>query len=434
MLARAFHRLMNEETRFRRDEGGQILVFTALAGLVLVMMVATVFNIGMVVGEKMKVQNAADTAAYSQAVWEARVLNFIAYTNRAIISHMVTIAFCTAWVSVDDFWNNMDTIFSFGVYEIPFGIGAAIQAVVTAIIAVCDIIVTVADFVRPYAEYWVKKATRYQGKVLNDLFASAQAVISRDVRQNIDPDIQINTGPSGSNFSDLNRGNVSNVVAHATIPFASISSVYRNSSDGFTRGESLPRKIGIKTPNPLYPLQPWPETLLEFGWEGKFTIKRDGIRQQESYYLDALDGTYHKRTPGVGWANNDSPNLGEHKFYNYRFPSTDYYRDPARFPSVYMLATKSGANVRETQIPLLGIESSRDINAVARAQVFYWDPDRVRSFMLSSFIPNFPFSHSEPLEPNLFNPFWHAKLAPPDDYLDSVARDIVSTTPLSNGP
>ena len=62
----------------------------------------SVFNVGMAVGEKMKIQNAADNAAYSAAVWEARYMNLVAYTNRAMVANYDTIATLTAiWSFID---------------------------------------------------------------------------------------------------------------------------------------------------------------------------------------------------------------------------------------------------------------------------------------------------------------------------------------------
>ncbi|MBS0553370.1 MAG: hypothetical protein JSS47_12720, partial [Proteobacteria bacterium] len=50
------------------------------------------FNSGRAVDEKLRITNAADSAAYSVAVLEARALNFDAYSNRAIVANQVAIA------------------------------------------------------------------------------------------------------------------------------------------------------------------------------------------------------------------------------------------------------------------------------------------------------------------------------------------------------
>lgn len=78
--------------KIRSYQNGQALVLflafaAALTGILLV-----AFNSGQVSNAKMRAMNAADAAAYSGAVWQARTLNFQAYMNRAMIVNEVTIA------------------------------------------------------------------------------------------------------------------------------------------------------------------------------------------------------------------------------------------------------------------------------------------------------------------------------------------------------
>lgn len=76
----------------RRPHSGQALVTTLallagmLGGFVLL------FNSGQVVNDKMRLTNAADAAAFSAALWQARSLNYQAYLNRAIVANEVAIA------------------------------------------------------------------------------------------------------------------------------------------------------------------------------------------------------------------------------------------------------------------------------------------------------------------------------------------------------
>jgi len=65
--------------------GLSLVVAGALFGLVL-------FNTGRVVSDKTRLVNAADAAAYSGLVWQARALNFQAYTNRAMVANQVAMA------------------------------------------------------------------------------------------------------------------------------------------------------------------------------------------------------------------------------------------------------------------------------------------------------------------------------------------------------
>lgn len=83
---------MRKAAKSGGTERGQALPL----GLFLLFISASVmyymFNTGQVVGEKMRVTNAADAAAYSVGVQQARALNYDAYTNRAIVANEIAIA------------------------------------------------------------------------------------------------------------------------------------------------------------------------------------------------------------------------------------------------------------------------------------------------------------------------------------------------------
>ena len=85
--------------RLRKDEEGQALVLGAIFGLILALCVLSTVGLGRAVYDKMQLQTAADAAAYSQAAVEARVLNFTAYTNRAMVVHYASIMAASAYLT-----------------------------------------------------------------------------------------------------------------------------------------------------------------------------------------------------------------------------------------------------------------------------------------------------------------------------------------------
>jgi hypothetical protein len=87
----------------RRQRGQTVLWFLATIAACCCVF-ALVYNVGQVTNHKEATINAADAAALSGALVEARMLNFEAYTNRAIIANEVTIA---QIVSLDS-WLNYD--------------------------------------------------------------------------------------------------------------------------------------------------------------------------------------------------------------------------------------------------------------------------------------------------------------------------------------
>ncbi|HLK99522.1 MAG TPA: pilus assembly protein TadG-related protein [Myxococcaceae bacterium] len=78
---------------------GQTMILGVVALLVLALIVFVTFNVTVAVQQKVKLQNYADAKAFSMAVAEARTLNYMAYTNRAIASAYVGMANVHAYMS-----------------------------------------------------------------------------------------------------------------------------------------------------------------------------------------------------------------------------------------------------------------------------------------------------------------------------------------------
>ena len=75
-----------------RSQSGQALIFALFFLLIGCLALFFLFSAGQITADKMRVTNTADAAAYSGAVWRARVLNYDAYTNRAIVANEIAIA------------------------------------------------------------------------------------------------------------------------------------------------------------------------------------------------------------------------------------------------------------------------------------------------------------------------------------------------------
>lgn len=70
---------------------GQAAVFVILFSAILIVSTFSMFKAGKLTMNKMQLQNAADAAAYSVSVVEARDLNFASYMNKAIVANEVAI-------------------------------------------------------------------------------------------------------------------------------------------------------------------------------------------------------------------------------------------------------------------------------------------------------------------------------------------------------
>jgi len=94
-------KLPAHRARVRKDRG-QVLVIGLFVIVGLSMVSISVANIGIMVAEKISVQDATDAAAYSAATLEARYFNLAAYVNRAVVANYNAMAFNTSiWSLVD---------------------------------------------------------------------------------------------------------------------------------------------------------------------------------------------------------------------------------------------------------------------------------------------------------------------------------------------
>lgn len=95
-------KIIATEAMLIKKQHGQVLPL-GLALLALTMMgIFVLYNTGQVATDKMKLANAADAAAMSGALIQARALNFQAYSNRAMVANQVSIAQAVtldSWVS-----------------------------------------------------------------------------------------------------------------------------------------------------------------------------------------------------------------------------------------------------------------------------------------------------------------------------------------------
>jgi putative Flp pilus-assembly TadE/G-like protein len=101
---------LNKSTIFRSAQSGQAMVFVLIFTTIMIVSMATLYKAGKLTSDKMELQNAADAAAYSVSVIEARDLNFASYMNRAIVANEVAVgqmmglaSFAYHWRSFHDY-------------------------------------------------------------------------------------------------------------------------------------------------------------------------------------------------------------------------------------------------------------------------------------------------------------------------------------------
>ena len=87
------NRLLNLPLALHRDERGVISILSVFAVLILTALLGMVMNAGRQVDGKIRMQNAADAAAYSGATVIARAMNTLAFTNHLLCETFAMTAF-----------------------------------------------------------------------------------------------------------------------------------------------------------------------------------------------------------------------------------------------------------------------------------------------------------------------------------------------------
>ncbi len=179
-----------------------LVLLVAVAAIVFFM-----FNSGQLVQEKIRLTNTADAVAYSAGVYEARVLNYDAYTNRAIIANEIAIGHAVGLASWAKYaGTTADTIAPY-MYLIPYA-GPAIA----------NVLYDVRDAMNVYTPLLAYTVTLHDAAI-NALAASqlavhgpgnAVALASRkvlmdEVAHKNDPDVKVDLLPVADDFAGFTQ-------------------------------------------------------------------------------------------------------------------------------------------------------------------------------------------------------------------------------------
>ena len=86
-----------------KKQRGQLMILAMFGMVPLVLLIGFIFNTGEQVSSKIRVQNAADAAAMTQATWAARSMNVMSINNTALTqTYSVTIVGYSAYAVMVD--------------------------------------------------------------------------------------------------------------------------------------------------------------------------------------------------------------------------------------------------------------------------------------------------------------------------------------------
>lgn len=177
--------------RLRRRVRGQIAPVALFGILIASAVFVVMYNAGQKVTEKSLVANAADAAAYSGAVWAARHLNFMAYTNRAMIANHIGVGHFVSYVSwvryIDE---TIDTIEDFAQF-IPYA-GEYVEIVQEIVAEVREFTEESAEFAIPIMDTWNSSYRAAQLEAQASLALDHLTDLMQRTARTYDPNIRIN--------------------------------------------------------------------------------------------------------------------------------------------------------------------------------------------------------------------------------------------------
>lgn len=164
--------------------GIAFLMSTVLLALVL-------FNTGQSASERARLMNTADAAAYSGLIWQARALNFQAYTNRAMVANQVSIGQLVSLTSWTQYAyhvaRNIDEIGTYFPVIRPYT-----QLAETITERMDSVVVNIAEVFIPIIDSVNGVLSRAQQIVYVASFAATPAIVNEVVEKN-DERYRVNT-------------------------------------------------------------------------------------------------------------------------------------------------------------------------------------------------------------------------------------------------
>ncbi len=395
---------------YQRAEGQVlplILFMLAVGGVLMVVM----FNTTQKATDKGIATNAADAAAYSSGVWVARNLNYMAYTNRAMVANHVAVGHLITYVSwVRYIEDAAITIDRFARY-IPW-LAAASQAVKQSSARIRQLAEISAQGLVPSVSVINGLIYASQGGAVADLNAGKIDQLMKEVVKTYDPHLKVNSPGelvgSGAAFKDL----VSTMMLAQRAALAGAVQVMDPGSDGGKMKQLVEmsyagserwlnnrswekqfsiifklRKKASTTHTMDAELTEWrAKDKLEFGryvltkrgWKWSWSTVGEGAADTSEFAGNYQGISGYTRMNGAGWLKSD---------------------DYPLYMDVVALTTKK--DNLSTPNKRMNIDSTGvSISALGRARVFFKKPTE-------------GFSGHQDEYANLFNPFWNTKLVEP---------------------
>jgi hypothetical protein len=389
---------------------GQIAPVALFGVLISSAVLVVMFNTGQKVTERSLVANAADAAAYSGAVWTARHLNFMAYTNRAMIANHVAVGHFISYVSwvryIDDSLQAIDRVTQW----IPY-VGQYVDLAEQISAQVRNATERAAQVTVPLIDGWNTNLRAAQVEAQASLALRNLQALMAQTAITYDADIRVNDDQALARMPDELRGLFETQMISQMAAVPAFVQRYTAGRDGNAMQELVSASLRSDAD-----LQRWISG--ERGWRENLLaaqIRKRGstTSSQSATGADwrAEDQLQYRTRSLLGW--NRWRRIGDRvSTASAREFDSDYSGVPAYYNvsgqprdaslRIAVIATKSQSSVATAD--LLGMSSTTTPIAVAAVARVEFQRPSGSAFMV--------IGERRHEYANLFNPFWEAKLAP----------------------
>lgn len=397
-------------TRYAHAHRGQIAPVALLGVLISSAVLVLMFNTGQKITEKSQLTNAADAAAYSGAVWTARHLNFMAYTNRAMVANHAAVGHFVSYVSwtryVHDSIDYIDRVTQW----IPM-VGQYVDIAEQIAEQVRELAEQSAEIAIPAIDSWNANFRAAQVEAQASLALNNLNELMQATARTYDPDVRLNDRGELSRMPEEVRTLVEGQLLGQ---LASVPTFVRRYTAANDRGSV--RELIEASLEANGDMQRWVSG--ERGWQETglaFRLRKQGTTShtQSAQEADwrARDQLQYRTRRLFGWSGwrriGDAPSTANASEFDSNYSGVPSYYNVAGSPGDRSLRIVAIATKRQTAVAtadLLGMESSTTpIAAVAAAIIEFRRPSGNAFLALPSDEREFA---------NLFNPFWEARLAP----------------------
>ncbi len=389
---------------------GQIAPIALFGILISSAALVVMFNTGQQVTERSQVANAADAAAYSGAVWTARHLNFIAYSNRAMIANHLAVGHFVSYVSWVRYLNDSLTAIDRVTQWIPY-VGQYVDMAEQISAQVRDVTEQSAEVAIPALDAWNANIRAAQAEAHASLaFRNLQTLMSQTGRA-YDPHILINDRDALSRMPDELRGVLE---AQVMTQSAAVPTFIQRYSTGRDANALQPLVNASLRGN--QDLRRWLEG--ERGWRENLLAAQLRKRGTTTLTQNVNGADWHAedqlqyRTRGLfGWRSwrriGDRVSTATAREFDSDYAGVPAYYNVAGLPgdaSLRIAAIATKAQTRVATADLLGMSAADHPLAVAATARVQFQRPRGSAFAA--------LGERRHEYANLFNPFWEAKLAP----------------------